>query len=100
MIMNDRDYLCRLIYMFADYMFSDATLVNSRVDIYNSDNEVILSIHVYSNTPDSVEFIKGNAKGSIEAVNVMNSLIDFLRMIHDEHDNPFSVIRRLVSTSR
>lgn len=98
--MNDRDYLCYIIYMFADYMFSDATLVNSRVDIYNSGNEVILSIHVHSITPDSVEFIKGNAKGSIEAVNVMNSLIDFLRMIHDKHDNPFSVIRRLVSTSR
>ena len=98
--MSDRYYLCYIIYMFADYMFSDATLVNSRVDIYNSDNEVILSIHVHSNIPDSVEFIKGNAKGSIEAVNVMNFLIDFLRMIHDEHDNPFSVIRGFVSTSR
>lgn len=97
--MNNRDYLCYLIYMFADYMFSDATIVNGRVDIYNECNEVILSIHVYSSNPDSVTFIRGNAKGSTEAVAVMNDLISFLRMIHDKHDHPFDVINRLVSVS-
>lgn len=97
--MSDRDYLCYLIYMFAGYMFSDATLVNGRVDIYNESNELILSIYVNSVTPDSTEFINGNAKGSVEAVIVMNVLINFLRMIHDRHEHPFDVINRLVSVS-
>ena len=95
--MSNVDYLCRIIYMFAEYMFNDATLVNHRVDIYNESNEVVLSIHVNAATPDSVEFIKANAKGSVEAVNAMNTFIDFLRMIHDRHDHPFDVIDRLVS---
>lgn len=97
--MSDRDYLCYLIYMFADYMFSDATLINGRVDIYNESSEVVLSIYVNSTTPDSTEFIKANVKGSIEAVTVMNAFIDFLRMIHDRHEHPFDVINRLVSVS-
>lgn len=97
--MTDRDYLCYLIYMFASYMFSNATLVNGRVDIYNESSEVVLSIYVNSSTPDSTEFIKANAKGSIEAVTVMNVLISFLRMIHDRHEHPFDVINRLVSVS-
>lgn len=29
----------------------------------------------------------------------MNVLIDFLRMIHDKHAHPFTVISRLVSVS-
>lgn len=98
--MSDRDYLCYLIYMFADYMFSDATLVNGRIDIYNESNEVVLSIYVNAATPDSTEFIKANAKGSVEAVTVMNVFIDFLRMIHDRHEHPFDVINRLVSVSK
>ena len=98
--MSNRDYLCHLIYMFAECMFSDATLVNGRVDIYNESNEVVLSIYVYSDTPDSTEFIKANAKGSVEAVTVMNVLINFLRMIHDRHEHPFYVIDRLVSLSK
>lgn len=61
--MSNRDYLCYLIYMFADYMFSDATLINGRVDIYNESNEVVLSIYVNAATPDSTEFIKANANG-------------------------------------
>lgn len=97
--MSDRDYLCYLIYMFADYMFSDATLVNGRIDIYNESNEVVLSIYVNSATLDSIEFIKANAKGSIEAITVMNVFIDFLRMVHDRHVHPFDVINRLVSVS-
>ena len=98
--MSNRDYLCYLIYMFADYMFSDVTLVNGRVDIYNESNEVVLSIYVNAATPDSTKFIKGNAKGSVEAVTVMNVFIDFLRMIHDRHEHPFDVISRLVSVSK
>lgn len=98
--MSNRDYLCYLIYMFADYMFSDATLVNGRIDIYNESNEVVLSIYVNGSTPDSTEFIKVNAKGSVEAVIVMNALINFLRMIHDRHEHPFDVINRLVSVSK
>ena len=98
--MTNRDYLCYLIYMFAEYMFSDATLVNGRVDIYNESNEVVLSIHVNADTPDSTEFIKANAKGSSEAVIVMNVFINFLRMIHDRHAHPFDVIDRLVSVSK
>lgn len=97
--MSNRDYLCYLIYMFADYVFSDATLVNGRIDIYNESNEVVLSIYVNSATPDSTEFVKGNAKGSIEAVTVMNVFISFLRMVHDRHAHPFDVIDRLVSVS-
>lgn len=98
--MSNRDYLCYLIYMFADYMFSDATLVNGRVDIYNESNEVVLSIYVNGSTPDSTEFIKANAKGSTEAVTVMNVLISFLRMIYVRHEHPFDVINRLVSVSK
>ena len=97
--MSNRDYLCYLIYMFAGYMFSDATLINGRVDIYNESNEVVLSIYVNGAIPDSTEFIKENAKGAIEAVTVMNVLISFLRMIHDRHEHPFDVISRLVSVS-
>lgn len=97
--MSNRDCLCYLIYMFAEYMFSDATLVNGRVDIYNESNEVVLSIYVNSDTPDSTEFIKANAKGSVEAVILMNVLINFLRMIHDRHEHAFDVINRLVSVS-
>lgn len=96
---TNADYLCYLIYMFADYMFSDATLVNGRIDIYNESNEVVLSIYVNAATPDSTEFIKANAKGSIEAVTVMNVFISFLRMVHDIHAHPFDVINRLVSVS-
>ena len=98
--MSDRDYLCYLIYMFADYMFSDATLVNGRIDIYNESNELVLSIYVNSATPDSTEFIKANTMGSVEAVTVMNVFINFLRMIHDRHEHPFDVINRLVSVSK
>ena len=85
--------------MFADYMFSDATLVNGRIDIYNASSEVVLSIYVNAATPDSTEFITGNAKGSVEAITVMNVFIDFLRMVHDRHTHPFDVINRLVSVS-
>ena len=98
--MSNRDCLCHLIYMFAEYMFSNATLVNWRVDIYNESSEVVLSIYVNSDTPDSTEFIKANAKGSVEAVTVMNVFINFLRMIHDRHEHPFDVIDRLVSLSK
>lgn len=97
--MSNLDYLCYIIYMFADYVFYDATLVSHRIDIYNESNDVILSIHVHSSTPDSAEFIKGNAKGSDEALIAMNYFIDFLRMIHDKHKHPFSVINTLVSIS-
>ena len=97
--MTNADYLCYLIYMFADYMFSDATINCGRVDIYNEDNEVILSIHVYSANPDSVTFIRGNGKGAEESVTVMNVLISFIRMIHAKHSHPFYVINRIVSVS-
>lgn len=97
--MTNADYLCYLIYMFADYMFSDATINSGRVDIYNEHNEVVLSIHVYSGSPDSVSFIRGNAKGANEAVAIMNVFISFLRMIHAKHAHPFYVINRLVSVS-
>ena len=97
--MSNRDYLCYLIYMFANYMFSDVTLVNGRIDIYNESNEVALSIYVNAATPDSAEFIKGNAKGSVEAITVMNVIINFLRMVHSRHAHPFDVINRLVSVS-
>lgn len=97
--MSNRDYLCYLIYMFTEYMFSDATLVNGRVDIYNESNELVLSIYVNAATPDSIEFIKANAKGSSEAVIVMNVFTNFLRMLHDRHAHPFDVINRLVSVS-
>ena len=96
-VMSNLDYLCYIIYMFADYVFHDATLVNHRIDIYNESNEVLLSIHVNAATPDSTEIFKANTKGSVEAVNTMNTFIDFLRMIHDTHDHPFDVINRLVS---
>nr|DAR18436.1 MAG TPA: hypothetical protein [Caudoviricetes sp.] len=98
-MMTNADYLCYLIYMFADYMFSDATIVSDTIDIYNEDSEVILSIHVYSGNPDSVTFIRGNGKGVVEAVTVMNVLISFIRMIHVKHSHPFHVINRLVSVS-
>lgn len=97
--MSDLDYLCYIIYMFAEYVFYDATLVNHRIDIYNENNEVVLSLHVKSAIPDSTEFIKGGAKGSTEAVIAMIYFIDFLRMIHDKHKHPFNVINRLVSVS-
>lgn len=97
--MSNVDYLCYLIYMFAEYMFPDATIVNHRVDIYNESNEVTLSLHVYGDTPDSIDFIRGNVKGSAEAVVVMNCFINFLRMVHDRHAHPFDVINRLVSIS-
>ena len=97
--MTNADYLCYLIYMFADYMFSDATITSGRVDIYNEYNEVILSIHVYNGNPDSVTFIRGNGKGVVEAVTVMNVLINFIRMIHAKHSHPFYVINRIVSVS-
>lgn len=95
--MSNIDYLCYLTYMFADYMFFDATIINHRIDIYNASNDVILSLHVNGATPDSIEFVKGNAKGSVEAVVAMNYFVDFLRMIHDKHAHPFDVINRLVS---
>lgn len=98
--MSDTDYLCYLVYMYASYMFPDATLVSRRVNIYDEDNEVILSLYVNSATPDSIEFVKANAGRSAEAVTVMNSFIVFLRMIHDVHAHPFDVINRLVSVSR
>lgn len=98
--MSDRDYLCYLIYMFADYMFSDATLINGRVDIYNESSEVVLSIYVNSSTPDSTVFSKTNVKGTVEAVTVMKVFINFLRMIHDRHEHPFDAINRLVSVSK
>lgn len=98
-MMTNADYLCYLIYMFADYMFSDATITSGRVDIYNEDNEVILSIHVYSGNPDSVTFIRGSGKGVVEAVTVMNVLISFIRMIHVKHSHPFHIINRIVSVS-
>lgn len=44
--MSNRDYLCYLIYMFADYMFSDAAMVNGRVDIYNESNEVVNDVQI------------------------------------------------------
>nr|DAN45940.1 MAG TPA: hypothetical protein [Caudoviricetes sp.] len=97
--MNNGDYLCYLIYMFADYMFSNVTINSGRVDIYNEDGEVILSIHVYSGNPDSVVFIRGNGKGVTEVVTVMNVLISFIRMIHVKHSHPFYVINRIVSVS-
>lgn len=97
--MNNGDYLCYLIYMFADYMFSNATINGGRVDIYNEDCKVILSILVYSGNPDSVVFIRGNGKGVAEAVTVMNVLICFIRMIHVMHSHPFYVINRIVSVS-
>lgn len=98
-VMNNRDYLCYLIYMFAGYMFSDATLVNGRIDIYNEHNQIVLMIRVNGDSPDSVEFIKGDGKEAGKAVMVMNVLIDFLRMIHDKHSRPFNIITRLVSVS-
>lgn len=97
--MNNRDYLRYLIYMFANYIFNGATLVNGRIDIYNEHDQIMLMIHVNGDTPDSVEFIKRNAKGSSKAINTMNVFIDFLRMIHDKHSHPFNVITRLVSVS-
>lgn len=98
-MVTNADYLCYLIYMFANYMFSDATITGGIIDIYNEDNEVILSIHVYSGNPDSVTFIRGNGKGIAEAVIVMNVLISFIRMIHVKHSHPFHVINRIVSVS-
>lgn len=97
--MSNRDLLCYLIYMFADYMFSDATLVNGRVDIYNESNEVVLSIYVNGSTPDSTVFMRTGLKGDTEATITMKVLINFLRMIHDRHEHPFNVINRLVSIS-
>lgn len=98
-MVTNADYLCYLIYMFADYMFSNATITGDIVDIYNEDNKVILSIQVYSDNPDSVTFIRGNGKGIAEAVIVMNVLISFIRMIHVKHSHPFHVINRIVSVS-
>lgn len=97
--MSNRDYLCYLIYMFADYMFSDAILVNGRVDIYNESGEVVTSIYVNASTPDSTVFMNTGLKGDIEATTVMKVFINFLRMIHDRHEHPFDVINRLVSVS-
>lgn len=97
--MSNRDYLCYLIYMFANYIFNDATLVNGRIDIYNEHDQIMLMIHVNGDTPDSTEFIKRNAKRSGEAVKIMNVFVDFLRMIHVKHSHPFNVITRLVSVS-
>ena len=97
--MSDADYLCYLIYMYASYVFPDATMVSRRVNIYNEDNEVVLSLYVNGATPDSIEFVKANARRSTEAVTAMNCFIDFLRMIHDVHEHPFDVINRLVSIS-
>lgn len=62
-MVTNADYLCYLVYMFAGYMFSDATITGGSIDIYNEDNEVTLSIHVYSGNPDSVTFIRRNGKG-------------------------------------
>ena len=98
-VMTNKDYLCYLIYMFADYIFNDATLVNGRIDIYNEYDKIVLIIRVNGDTPDSVDFINRCEKGSDEAVKIMNALIDFLRMIHDKHSRPFNVITRLVSVS-
>lgn len=97
--MTNRDYLCYLIYMFAYYMFSDATLVNGRIDIYNEYNNVALSIYVKGDTPDSINFVKGFEEETVGSFIVMNAFINFLRMIHDRHNNPFGVIRRLVSVN-
>ena len=97
--MSNKDYLSYLIYMFANYIFNDATLVNGRIDIYNEHDQIMLMINVNGVTPDSVEFVKRNVKGSSKAIKVMNVFIDFLRMIHDKHSHPFNVITRLVSVS-
>lgn len=61
---SNKDYLCYLIYMFAYYIFNDVTLVNGRVDIYNEDSQIMLMIRVNGDIPDSVEFIRRNAKGA------------------------------------
>lgn len=97
--MTNKDYLCYLIYMFANYMFSDATLVNGRIDIYNEHDQIVLMIKVNGSAPDSTEIINRKAKGSSEAVTVMNVFIDVLRMIHAKHEHPYAVISRLVSVS-
>ena len=97
--MTNIDYLRYLIYMFADFMFNDATITGNRVDIYNGDNEVCLSVYVDHPHPVNVTFIKGNVKQSVEAVNVMNTFIDSLRMIFLLHDRPANVIKRMVSVN-
>lgn len=97
--MSSIDYLRYLIYMFADFMFNYATIIGTRVNIYNDDNDVCLSVYVVYPTPESVEFVKHNVKQSVEAVNVMNTFIDSLRMIYALHDNPENVIKRLVSVN-
>lgn len=97
--MDNRDYLCYLIYMFADYMFSDATLVNGRIDIYDEYNNIVLWIYVNGDTSDSIKIVEGFEEETAEAFTVMNIFISFIRMIHDRYNNPFGVIRRLVSVN-
>lgn len=95
--MSNIDYLRYLIYMFADFIFNDAVIIGNRVEIYNDNNEVCLSIYVEFFNPDSTTFVRGNVKQSVEAVTIMNCFIDILRMIFHTHDNPADVIKRLVS---
>lgn len=95
-MMSNIDYLRYLIYMFADFIFNDATIIGNRVEIYNDNNEVCLSIYVEGFNPDYTTFVRGNVKQSAEAVIVMNCFIDTLRMIFHTHDNPADVIKRLV----
>lgn len=97
--MNNKDYLCYLIYMFAEYMFSDATLTTGRVDIFNCHDEITLSINVLSDNLDSIVVTRKDVRGSEESAIVMNVFINFIRMIYVKHDHPFDVIRRLVSVS-
>lgn len=97
--MSDVDFLRYLIYMFAEFMFNDAVITGNRVDVYNDDNAVCLSIYVDKPYPDSITIIKGNVKQSVEATNIMNTFIDSLRMIYVLHYNPANVIKRMVSVS-
>lgn len=95
--MSNIYYLRYLIYMFADFIFNDATIIGDRVEIYNDNNEVCLSIYVEGFNPDSITLVRGDVKQSAEAVIIMNCFIDILRMIFYMHDNPADVIKRLVS---
>lgn len=94
--MTDRDILLRFIYLVTDYLFYDATIYKDRVSIYNVANECLAVIYVDAFDPDGIEIFSGCVNGSVEVINVMNVVIDLIRMVFDLHRHPEDVIKRLV----
>ena len=90
------DNLVQFIYLFADYLFYDATVYENRVAIYNAAGECLLTIYVESFDPDRIIFYDGCVNGSLICINTTRHVVDLFRMICDLHRHPEDVIKRLV----